>query len=102
VIFCARRRISTLVPPVMTSAADSHSVEYYQLDPELAGRKRGMNSRNPGARVIRPSYSMAESPITGLPDNSKKTMSLATSQMSYTFGKCRDTSSAPVTGRYLR
>ena len=88
-----------LVPPVMTSAGILIPSNTYQLDPNWAGGNGGITPGTPGGAGIRPVIFDGESSYHGLQAQLKKTMSHGLQgQMSYTFGKCRDTSSAPVTG----
>jgi len=88
-----------LVPPVMTSAGIVIPSNTYQLDPNWAGANGGVTPGAPGGAGIRPVLFDGESTYQGFQAQLKKTMSSGLQgQLSYTYGKCRDTSSAPVTG----
>ena len=88
-----------LVPPVMTSAGILIPSNTYQLVPNWAGGNGGVTPGSPGGAGIRPVVFDGESTYHGLQTQLKKTMSHGLQgQVSYTFSKCRDTSSAPVTG----
>src|SRR5712692_8744846 len=88
-----------LVPPVMTSAGIVIPSNTYQLDPNWAGANGGVTPGAPGGAGIRPVIFDGESTYNGLQAQLKKTMSHSLQgQLSYTYGKCRDTSSSPVTG----
>ncbi len=88
-----------LVPPVMTSAGILIPMNTYQIDPNWAGANGGITPGGPGGSGIRPVLFDGESTYEGLQAQLKKTMSSGLQgQLSYTYGKCRDTSSAPVTG----
>lgn len=89
-----------LVPPVTTSSGriliPSNT---YQLDPNWGGANGGVTPGPPGGAGIRPVLFDGESTYHGFQSQIKKTMSHGLQgQVSYTLGKCRDTSSAPVTG----
>jgi hypothetical protein len=88
-----------LVPPVTTSAGILIPSNTYQIDPNWAGANGGITPGGPGGSGIRPVLFDGESTYHGLQAQLKKTMSHGLQgQLSYTWGKCRDTSSAPVTG----
>ena len=88
-----------LVPPVATSAGIIIPSNTYQIDPNWAGANGGLVPGSPGGSGIRPVLFDGESTYHGLQAQLKKTMSHGLQgQLSYTFSKCRDTSSAPVTG----
>jgi len=88
-----------LVPPVTTSVGIVIPSNTYQLDPNWGGANGGVVPGAPGGAGIRPVIFDGESTYHGLQTQLKKTMSHGLQgQVSYTFGKCRDTSSAPVTG----
>ncbi len=88
-----------LVPPVSTSAGILVPSNTYQLVPNWGGGNGGVTPGGPGGPGIRPVIFDGESTYHGLQAQLKKAMSHGLQgQVSYTFGKCRDTSSAPVTG----
>src|SRR5713226_5112850 len=88
-----------LVPPVMTSAGIVIPSNTYQLAPNWAGANGGATPGAPGGAGIRPVLFDGESTYQGFQAQLKKTMSHGLQgQLSYTYGKCRDTSSSPVTG----
>jgi len=88
-----------LVPPVMTSAGLLIPSNTYQLDPNWAGANGGITPGGPGGTGIRPVLFDGESTYNGFQAQLKKTMSSGVQgQLSYTYGNCKDTSSAPVTG----
>jgi Carboxypeptidase regulatory-like domain/TonB dependent receptor len=88
-----------LVPPVATSAGILIPLNTYQLDPNWAGANGGATPGSPGGSGIRPVLFDGESTYNGFQAEIKKSMSHGfQGQLSYTFGNCKDTSSAPVTG----
>ncbi|MBS1867139.1 MAG: TonB-dependent receptor [Acidobacteria bacterium] len=88
-----------LVPPVMTPAGILIPSNAYQLDPNWAGANGGVTPGGPGGAGIRPVLFDGESTYHGFQAQLKKAMSHGLQgQFSYTFGKCMDTSSSPVTG----
>jgi outer membrane receptor protein involved in Fe transport len=88
-----------LVPPVLTSAGIVIPSNTYQLDPNWAGANGGIAPGAPGGSGIRPVLFDGESTYQGFQAQLKKTMSSGLQgQLSYTYGNCKDTSSAPVTG----
>jgi Carboxypeptidase regulatory-like domain/TonB dependent receptor len=88
-----------LVPPVMTSAGILIPSNTYQLDPNWAHANGGIVPGPPGGTGIRPVLFDGESTYQGLQAQLKKNMSHGLQgQLSYTYGNCKDTSSAPVTG----
>jgi hypothetical protein len=88
-----------LVPPVQTPAGLLIPSNTYQLDPNWGGANGGLVPGAPGGAGIRPVLFDGESTYHAFQAQLKKTMSHGLQgQLSYTFGKCRDTSSAPVTG----
>lgn len=88
-----------LVPPVVTSAGILIPQSTYQIDPNWGGGNGGIAPGGPGGPGIRPVLFDGESTYHGLQAQLKKAMSYGLQgQFSYTFSKCRDTSSAPVTG----
>lgn len=88
-----------LVPPVMTSAGIVIPSNTYQLDPNWAGANGGVTPGAPGGAGIRPVLFDGESTYEGFQAQLKKNMSSGLQgQLSYTYGNCKDTSSAPVTG----
>src|ERR1700730_15651575 len=88
-----------LVPPVMTSAGILIPKSTYQLDPNWGGANGGVTPGGPGGTGIRPVIFDGEATYHGLQAQLKRSMSHGVQgQLSYTFSKCRDTSSAPVTG----
>jgi hypothetical protein len=88
-----------LVPPVVTSAGILIPTNTYQIDPNWAGANGGVTPGSPGGAGIRPVIFDGEATYQGFQAQLKKTMSRGLQgQMSYTYGKCKDTSSAPVTG----
>jgi hypothetical protein len=88
-----------LVPPVTTSAGIVIPSNTYQIDPNWAGANGGITPGGPGGSGIRPVLFDGESTYQGFQAQLKKTMSSGLQgQLSYTYGNCKDTSSAPVTG----
>ncbi len=88
-----------LVPPVVTSAGILIPTNTYQLDPNWGGGNGGVTPGGPGGPGIRPVLFDGESTYHGFQAQIKKAMKHGLQgQLSYTLGKCRDTSSAPVTG----
>jgi len=88
-----------LVPPVMTSAGILIPSNTYQIDPNWGGANGGLTPGAPGGAGIRPVLFDGESTYHGLQAQLKKVMSNGLQgQLSYTYSKCMDTSSAPVTG----
>ncbi len=88
-----------LVPPVMTPQGILIPSNSYQLDPNWGGANGGITPGAPGGAGIRPVLFDGESTYHGLQAQLKKVMSYGLQgQFSYTFSKCSDTSSAPVTG----
>ena len=88
-----------LVPPVSTSAGILIPSNTYQLDPNWAGANGGVTPGGPGGAGIRPVLFDGESTYHGIQAQLKKAMSSGLQgQLSYAYGSCRDTSSAPVTG----
>jgi hypothetical protein len=88
-----------LVAPVMTSAGILIPTNTYQLDPNWGGANGGLTPGGPGGAGIRPVVFDGEATYHGLQAQLKRSMSHGVQgQLSYTFSKCRDTSSAPVTG----
>jgi Carboxypeptidase regulatory-like domain/TonB dependent receptor/TonB-dependent Receptor Plug Domain len=88
-----------LVPPVTTSAGIVIPANTYQLDPNWAGANGGITPGSPGGSGIRPVLFDGESTYQGFQAQIKKTMSIGVQgQLSYSYGNCKDTSSAPVTG----
>ncbi len=88
-----------LVPPVMTSAGLLIPMNTYQIDPNWAGANGGLTPGGPGGAGIRPVLFDGEATYNGFQAQLKKTMSSGLQgQLSYTYGNCKDTSSAPVTG----
>ncbi len=88
-----------LVPPVSTSAGILIPSNTYQLDPNWAGANGGVTPGGPGGAGIRPVLFDGESTFHGIQAQLKKAMSSGLQgQLSYAYGSCRDTSSAPVTG----
>jgi outer membrane receptor protein involved in Fe transport len=88
-----------LVPPVMTSAGLLIPKNTYQLDPNWGGANGGVTPGGPGGAGIRPVIFDGEATYHGLQAQLKRSMGHGVQgQLSYTFSKCRDTSSAPVTG----
>jgi len=88
-----------LVPPVATSAGIVIPLNTYQLDPNWGGGNGGVVPGGPGGAGIRPVIFDGESTYHGFQAQIKKAMSHGLQgQVSYTDGKCKDTSSAPVTG----
>ncbi|HXM92886.1 MAG TPA: carboxypeptidase regulatory-like domain-containing protein [Candidatus Dormibacteraeota bacterium] len=88
-----------LVPPVLTSEGILIPSNTYQLIPNWGGANGGVTPNSPGGSGIRPVIFDGESTYHGAQVQLKKTMSHGLQgQLSYTFGKCRDTSSSPVTG----
>ena len=88
-----------LVPPVTTPQGILIPSKTYQLDPNWGGANGGLVPGSPGGSGIRPVFFDGESTYHGLQAQLKKTMSYGLQgQFSYTFSKCSDTSSAPVTG----
>ncbi len=88
-----------LVPPVQTSAGILIPSNTYQLDPNWGGANGGVAPGAPGGAGIRPVIFDGESTYHGFEAQLRKGMSRGLQgQVSYTYGKCMDTSSAPVTG----
>jgi Carboxypeptidase regulatory-like domain/TonB dependent receptor/TonB-dependent Receptor Plug Domain len=88
-----------LVPPVQTAAGILIPSNTYQLDPNWAGANGGVVPGAPGGAGIRPVIFDGESTYHGFQTQLKREMTHGLQgQLSYTLGKCRDTSSAPVTG----
>jgi hypothetical protein len=88
-----------LVAPVMTSAGIVIPSNTYQLDPNWGGANGGVAPGSPGGAGIRPVLFDGESTYHGLQAQLKKAMGHGLQgQVSYTYGNCKDTSSAPVTG----
>lgn len=88
-----------LVPPVQTPQGTLIPSSTYQLDPNWGGANGGLTPSGPGGAGIRPVLFDGEATYHGLQAQIKKAMSHGLQgQLSYTFGRCRDTSSAPVTG----
>jgi hypothetical protein len=88
-----------LVPPVQTSAGIVIPSDTYQIDPNWAGANGGVTPGAPGGAGIRPVIFDGESTYNGFQAQLRRDMSHGLQgQVSYTLGKCRDTSSAPVTG----
>jgi len=88
-----------LVPPVTTSAGILIPSNTYQLDPNWAHANGGIVPGSPGGTGIRPVLFDGESTYEGFQAQLKKNMSSGLQgQLSYTYGNCKDTSSAPVTG----
>jgi hypothetical protein len=90
-----------LVPPVQTPAGIFIPDAAYQLNPNWGGANGVGRSTpgSPGGPGIRPVLFDGESTYHGLQSQLRKTMSHGfQGQISYTLGKCRDTSSSPVTG----
>ncbi len=88
-----------LVPPVQTSAGIVIPSDTYQIDPNWAGANGGVTPGAPGGAGIRPVIFDGESTYQGFQAQLRREMSHGLQgQVSYTLGKCRDTSSAPVTG----
>ena len=88
-----------LVPPVTTSAGLLIPMNTYQIDPNWAHANGGIVPGGPGGTGIRPVLFDGESTYQGLQAQLRKTMSSGfQGQLSYTYGNCKDTSSAPVTG----
>ncbi len=80
-----------LVQPTVTSAGILFPINGTAIDPNWAG--------GTGGAGIRPVLFDGASSYEGAQFQLKKSMSHgAQGQLSYTYGKCRDTSSAPVTG----
>jgi Carboxypeptidase regulatory-like domain/TonB dependent receptor/TonB-dependent Receptor Plug Domain len=88
-----------LVPPVQTAAGILIPSNTYQLDPNWGGANGGVVPGAPGGSGIRPVLFDGESSYNGFQAQLRREMSHGLQgQVSYTLGKCRDTSSAPVTG----
>jgi Carboxypeptidase regulatory-like domain/TonB dependent receptor/TonB-dependent Receptor Plug Domain len=88
-----------LVPPVQTPAGILIPSNTYQLDPNWGGANGGVVPGPPGGSGIRPVLFDGESSYNGFQAQLRREMSHGLQgQVSYTLGKCRDTSSAPVTG----
>ena len=88
-----------LVPPVSTPQGIVIPSNTYQIDPNWAGANGGLVPGGPGGAGIRPVLFDGESTYHSLQAQVKKAFSQGLQgQLSYTFSKCRDTSSAPVTG----
>src|SRR5258708_24750694 len=83
----------------MTSAGILIPSSTYQLIPNWGNANGGVTPGSPGGTGIRPVIFDGESTYHGLQAQLRDRMSHGLQgQLSYTFGKCRDTSSAPVTG----
>lgn len=88
-----------LVPPVTTSAGILIPNNTYQLIPNWGGANGGITPGSPGGAGIRPVLFDGESTYHGFQAQLRKAASHGLQgQLSYTYGKCSDTSSAPVTG----
>ena len=90
-----------LVPPEVTSAGLLIPMNTYQIDPNWAHANGNATTSpgSPGGTGIRPVLFDGESTYQGLQAQLRKTMSSGfQGQLSYTYGNCKDTSSAPVTG----
>jgi len=88
-----------LVPPIQTSAGILIPSGTYQLDPNWGGANGGATPGPPGGAGIRPVVFDGEATYHGFQSQLKHDIFHGVQgQLSYTFGKCRDTSSAPVTG----
>ena len=88
-----------LVPPVQTPAGVLIPPNTYQIDPNWGGTNGGLTPGAPGGAGIRPVIFDGESTYQGFQAQLRKEMTHGLQgQVSYTLGKCRDTSSAPVTG----
>jgi hypothetical protein len=88
-----------LVPPVVSSAGLLIPMNTYQIDPNWAHANGGIVPGSPGGTGIRPVLFDGESTYQGIQAQLRKTMSAGfQGQVSYTYGNCKDTSSAPVTG----
>ena len=88
-----------LVPPVTTAAGIVIPSNTYQLDPNWGGGNGGVTPGGPGGAGIRPVLFDGESTYEGFQAQVKKAISHGLiGQVSYTYGNCKDTSSAPVTG----
>jgi len=88
-----------LVPPVVTSAGLVIPSNTYQIDPNWGGANGGVTPGSPGGAGIRPVVFDGESTYHGFEAQVKREMSHGLQgQVSYTYGNCKDTSSAPVTG----
>jgi hypothetical protein len=88
-----------LVPPISTPQGIVIPSSTYQIDPNWAHANGGLVPGSPGGTGIRPVLFDGESTYHGLQAQLKKVMSHGLQgQLSYTWSKCRDTSSAPVTG----
>jgi hypothetical protein len=84
---------------VMTSAGLLIPSNTYQIDPNWGGGNGGVTPKAPGGAGIRPVLFDGESTYEGFQAQIKKTMKRGLQgQLSYTYGNCKDTSSAPVTG----
>jgi hypothetical protein len=88
-----------LDPPLQTLAGILIPSNTYQLDPNWGGANGGLVPGPPGGSGIRPVLFDGESSYNGFQAQLRREMSHGLQgQVSYTLGKCRDTSSAPVTG----
>lgn len=88
-----------LVPPISTPAGIVIPSNTYQLDPNWAGANGGLVPGGPGGAGIRPVIFDGESTYHSFQAQLKKAFNHGLQgQISYTYGNCRDTSSAPVTG----
>jgi hypothetical protein len=88
-----------LAQPVTTSAGILIPSNTYQLDPNWGGANGGVTPGAPGGAGIRPVLFDGESTYESFQAQVKKTLGRGVQgQFSYTYGTCRDTSSAPVTG----
>jgi hypothetical protein len=88
-----------LVPPVQTAAGILIPSNTYQLDPNWGGGNGGVTPGAPGGAGIRPVIFDGQSTYRALQAQIKRSMTHGLQgQLSYTWGHCTDTSSAPVTG----
>jgi hypothetical protein len=88
-----------LVPPVQTAAGLLIPSNTYQLDPNWGGANGGVTPGAAGGAGIRPLIFDGASSYHALQAQLKRSMSHGLQgQLSYTWGSCRDNSSAPVTG----
>jgi hypothetical protein len=88
-----------LVPPVQTAAGIMIPSNTYQLDPNWGGGNGGVIPGAPGGAGIRPVIFDGASSYRALQMQLKRSMSHGLQgQISYTWGTCKDNSSAPVTG----
>jgi hypothetical protein len=84
---------------VQTSAGILIPSNTYQLDPNWGGANGGVVPEPPGGSGIRPVLFDGESTYHGFQAQLRREMFHGLQgQVSYTLGKCRDTTSAPVTG----